>query len=301
MVGTALLSWFPEKKPRYLLCRPQGGFNDTLCQIEKCWRYAAKYRRTLLVDTTRSGLLDDFSNYFAPRKERAHIKLTLDADMLAALNAMDTRPDAIAGRIDSYDVDWCPDIANFLDKETRQQLAFDRERNHPETLLVHHQCGGGRKSVNCLARLKLTRSVAEEVERRLANLESPYLALHVRYTDMQTAYEDYFESISEDVKGKTLLVCSDNVACVDHAKRYFTESDIVTVSSIPDTGGRPLHYNSALDRYATNVDALVDLLAMAGSKTVLFAKTARGTKSGFSGLARHLNRRPNIVRHLLAP
>ncbi len=41
---------------RFLVCRPRGGFNDTLTQIEKTRRYAIEYGRTLVLDTTRSGL-----------------------------------------------------------------------------------------------------------------------------------------------------------------------------------------------------------------------------------------------------
>ena len=34
-----------------VLCRPEGGFNDILCQIELCWRYADAHERVLVVDT----------------------------------------------------------------------------------------------------------------------------------------------------------------------------------------------------------------------------------------------------------
>lgn len=30
-----------------VFCRPWGGLNDMLVQIEKCWRYALKYNRFL--------------------------------------------------------------------------------------------------------------------------------------------------------------------------------------------------------------------------------------------------------------
>ena len=49
---------------RYLLCRPRGGFNDTLSQIFLCMQYAKKTNRKLIIDTTRSGLHDNFSSYF---------------------------------------------------------------------------------------------------------------------------------------------------------------------------------------------------------------------------------------------
>ncbi|MEP3671691.1 MAG: hypothetical protein ABJM86_01940, partial [Hyphomicrobiales bacterium] len=41
--------------------------NDLLCQIEPCWRYCIDYNRKLIIDSSASGLLDDFFNYFEPR------------------------------------------------------------------------------------------------------------------------------------------------------------------------------------------------------------------------------------------
>jgi hypothetical protein len=54
---------------RYLLCRPHGGLNDTLCQIEKCWKYALKSDRVLIIDTRNSGLHADFSEYFEAKEK----------------------------------------------------------------------------------------------------------------------------------------------------------------------------------------------------------------------------------------
>ena len=51
---------------KYLLCRPRGGLNDTLTQISLCLDYAFKFKRHLIIDTMRSGILDRFDNYFEP-------------------------------------------------------------------------------------------------------------------------------------------------------------------------------------------------------------------------------------------
>jgi hypothetical protein len=49
---------------RFVLCMPAGGLNDVLCQIEKCWRYAERHGRKLVIDTAKTGLLDSFDQYF---------------------------------------------------------------------------------------------------------------------------------------------------------------------------------------------------------------------------------------------
>lgn len=289
-----------EKTSQYLLCRPQGGLNDTLCQIETCWRYAETHRRFLVVDATQSGFLDDFSNYFEPRHGNAAVRLTLDERELSAFNDMDARPDVVSGRIADYRVVYDFSVRNFLEEESGTRMTFDMVHHHSERLLVHHQCGGGGVAVDCLERLKLKESVAAEIADRLSGIDRPYISVHVRNTDLKTDYAAFFETIRPRVAGKRVLLCSDDHACVAEAKRFFGESHVVTISNIPDTGGRPLHDNRALRRYDANVDAIADLLGLALGEDVLFAKTERNTVSGFSKLAHRLNKRPDVVRGLLS-
>ncbi len=286
---------------KYLLCRPKGGLNDTLCQIEKCWRYAETHGRILVVDAKQSGLLDDFAVYFEQRRNGSDVKLSLDNEMLLSMDQMNVRPETVSGRIADYEAYYEIDVHNYLEAKSSRQLAFDMERDHPETLLVHHQCGGGAMSVDCLERLKLRSRVAAEVNKRLSTIDGSYSAIHVRNTDMDTDYRPFFEEMKPKLTGKTVLMCSDDVGCIEYAKRYFDESNVVTISDIPDTGGQSLHEGSAFYGYTVNLDAIADLLAMAASEEVLFANTTRGTVSGYSRFARLLNRRQDIVRGLLSP
>ena len=56
----------------------------------------------LIVDTTRSGLLDDFSHYFEARRESSRFILSLDAELLEILNSIDCYPAALTGGIGSW-------------------------------------------------------------------------------------------------------------------------------------------------------------------------------------------------------
>ena len=73
-------------KEKFLLCRPQGGLNDTLCQIELCWRYAARFNRTLIIDARKSGLHADFSEFFQQKKASNKILLDVSSEMFDFLN-----------------------------------------------------------------------------------------------------------------------------------------------------------------------------------------------------------------------
>ena len=170
---------------------------------------------------------------------------------------------------------------------------------HRRIILIHHDCGGGENSIECLKWLKFTKKVSDEITNRLSQLKKPYSAIHIRNTDYQTDYVPFFEEIAPKVAGKNLLVCSDDYACIEYAKKYFVDSHIVTVSNIPDTGGKSLHNNEDLDLYQTNLDALVDLVALSLSDELHLCPHSLGELSGYSKLVRNLNSQKELVWELL--
>jgi hypothetical protein len=287
----------------YVLCRPRGGLNDTLNQIERCWRYAERTDRRLVIDTMRSGMLDHWANYFAPVADDGGVITKLDDDLLDELDATATFPHGLSGRLRSYEALYFRGVEAFADRQTRQILSFDFSRDYTEPLLFHEQFGSGKLAIDCLARLKLSATIAASVSTALGRLGMDYDAVHVRNTDYRTDYESFFARILDRVTGRRVLVCSDDAACIDFARAYFNRSDVLTVSTIPCTDGRPLHGNPELDRLETNSSMLVDLLALASARNLFISRIAanrhRTIYSGFSALALGLLRRPDVRLSLL--
>ena len=102
---------------RLLLCRPLGGLNDMLCQIDLACRYAERFDRTVIVDTKHQSKIyfrDSFSNYFASRQDR----LVLDADQVfGRLDQLDVFPQFLAGRVTRYGVGFDGASHRFVDGE----------------------------------------------------------------------------------------------------------------------------------------------------------------------------------------
>jgi hypothetical protein len=121
----------------------------------------------------------------------------------------------------------------------------------------------------------------------------------VRNTDYRTDYMPFFHSIRTKVAGRTLVVCSDDRNCREAARQFFTDSTVVSVADIPDTGGKALHFYNNGDVYAKNLAMLTDLFTLAGARELFFTRVAQGVYSGFSTLAYALHRRPDIVKRLL--
>ena len=155
--------------PKYVLCRPMGGLNDTLNQIKICWKYCEEFNRVLLIDTSYCGLLDDISHYFEvreslltriaplwlkkvkssylPKKASRDVRLNLNLDDLPQLHPTDIKPEGCLRPGEDYDFQFTKDIKNFTKTGTTTQITFDMECDHSEKVLIHHQCGGGKKSI----------------------------------------------------------------------------------------------------------------------------------------------------------
>ena len=87
---------------KYLLCRPRGGLNDTLNQIELCWRYSEIYNRILIIDTEyliSTGISVKFSSLFEVLDPSKNIILDLSKTLLDNLNQLNTFPPSCKGRL----------------------------------------------------------------------------------------------------------------------------------------------------------------------------------------------------------
>lgn len=271
----------PPPEARYLLCRPQGGFNDILCVIERCWRYAERFNRILVIDARRSGLRDDFSRYFSMRPPH-QAELQLTATLAEILNSIDCYPSIVSRRINRYRGIYDDGRNSYVEVHSRIDLGFDFERDYSEPCLLYQQARGGNVGIDALARLSLNADLAATIGMRLAELGKGYCAVHVRNTDYRTDYRAYFTSIKAKVDDKRLLICSDDAECIRFARVFFDGSEVLTITNTPDLQGRPLHLHAVQAGYATaplNVAMLTDLFALAMADE-LFVCRLSGAQSG---------------------
>lgn len=280
-----------------------------LCQIELCWRYAEAHDRTLIVDSAATVFGDGFANYFRPvTGQKAELRLS--PERLQQLNAASVFPEALQGRMDTYSKIWSEHAWAFVDASSHEPLWFDNNRDYAQTVLLHHQHGGGTVSVDALRRLHLQPELAGHIRGRIAALGPDYDAIHVRHTDYITDVDLFFGSLAGKLAGRRVLVCSDNAEVVRLARQTFKRAQIMTVSDVPDLGGRPIHLHAqstGVTAFDLNRDMLTDLFALATSAHLYVSRVADGPGgrlpyqqlSGFSFLAMTLNRRRRLLRRLL--
>lgn len=295
-------------RSKFLLCRPGGGLNDTLVQIEKCWRYCDSFSRTLIVDTSGIGIRTPFGGLFRCLSPGDHAELLPSFDLLAMLDEMSCRPQSLRGRIGAYAPLYDPEVLNYVDASTRELLTFDFAGSWPEHLLVHSQCSdmndNGLSSVCCLSRLRLQEQIVEHISVTRQKLPSMYDAVHVRNTDMKTDYASLFSDIISNARCGTgnLLLCTDDITVVDYAREALAGIHVYCSNSPPrDLAGVPIHHRVDLDPFESTRAAVTDLVLMASAVNLFYAKTAThgGVVSGFSSLASLLHSSPDLVQKLL--
>jgi hypothetical protein len=291
---------------RLLLCRPQGGLNDMLCQIEKCCRYAELVGRTVIVDTAYTNseyFRDNFDRYFSTRQK----KLVLSYDYYSTdTQTMQVFPESLQGRLNTYEAQFERSKKAFCDTKTGQPTTFDFKRNYPHALLVHHQAGGGNLSQFALLRLMLKRSLLDELIERIRSLEGPWTGVHVRNTDYTTNFEDLLTKLKHE-SVKRIFLATDSLKVRERFKSELTNTTVYSLSRRLSSNGKPLQNLGGfenVDVYSSNCDAIFDLLMLALSTRLLFQKIApniEGTShSGFAILAHNLWTNKIFLRHLIS-
>lgn len=275
-------------RPKYVLCRPEGGLNDMLCQIGKCFEYCIKHNRTLIIDTENTeAFAQKFSLYFSILDER-----------VVCGSFTEVIKDSDAGSYSYY-----PSIKCLKDKPTYTQdsnyaiqgvpVRFDLKKSFNEDVLIHHQCGGGSPSKKLLRALRLSFNLFETWNNIKATLPTRYIGIHSRNTDIGST----LAGISDIIKTSRLpiFLATDSVAIQNEAKA--TRPSIIFTSDIPDFEGRPLHHENvdALQKQQINTTSILDLMTLAFAEKVYCTTN----KSGYAKLALRLNKHKFVALKLI--
>ncbi len=290
---------------RLLLCRPQGGLNDILCQIGKCCDYAEKFDRTVVVDTNchcTEFFKDSFSRYFVS----TDACLVLDpAEIHIDVDSVEVHPQFITGQVGTYTARFEPRVRNFVDKETGQLLSFDFTKDYPQPLLVHHASGRNSFATTALSRLRVRDNIVGVLRERVREIGASYTGLHIRNTDYNTEFEPKIALLKGKINGP-VFVATDNRDTLAHCKCAFGEERVHSFARLPVVAGETLHHLSGYtDAYQRNVDAILDLLVLALAKDFYIFELMQNRLghrvSGFSELAANLRRSAPVLRNLIQP
>ncbi len=278
--------------PRYVLCRPQGGLNDALCQIERCCRYAERFGRSVIVDTNfqhAKTFWSPFSTYFVSKQPTLHLDY---APFANALENASVSPAHLYGHLNTYRT---ADSINSLveaNDTLNRELSFDFTIDHREDVLVHHQWGGGKLSHSAGRRMSLQKDLWQALIDRLEIMGGEFDGVHIRHTDLKSDYSPALEFFKQRDFQK-LFVATDNAEILDEFRAQFGAQRIHSFAQLPKDTGTALHLSKpdgeSMDQF--NRDAILDLFTLAFSQHLFICQTINNpfwNCSGFSILARAL-------------
>lgn len=271
---------------RYVLCRPQGGLTDMLNQVEKCCRYADAFGRTVIVETDNRlsrHFRVAFSRFFVTRQANLLLSNPFSEE---ELDRADVVPRFLKGRVSTYQSRWVEERLAMCELQTGQPVSFDFEKDHPQPLLIHGQCGGGPDSVFALLRIRLHDVVTDALVKRLKAIPRGYHAIHIRNTDMATDYRPALAELRER-NIPHLFLATDNAEVLAVAREMLTGTTVHSFSQLPDNGGQPLHYNPPANVAAVrNADSILDLVMLALARELTLVKVSNNKYDEYSGFSR---------------
>lgn len=298
-------------RKKTLLCRPQGGLNDMLCQVELCRDYAARHGMRLIVDTLATNetcMPIAFEAIFVLRDCGCEVLTQLTPQECTQLNRQDTQPTKFFG------------ILNRRISRRRFMSRLDFSTPPTASVMVHVASGGGSASTELIAHKRLAvnkqfisrHSSSWKTMERLVAEAGSYEAVHIRNTDLQTPnYKDQLSIVFTNAESAAILVCSDCEAVLVCAaevsrmtgKRLMTPSQLSTTGPAGithDASGKPappIHINARnltpqqVKIYLLNI--LRDLYIMShASRLHLMIPKGRDGPAGFSRLAHFLQQNP---------
>lgn len=276
-----------------ILCRPLGGLNDVLCQVDHCRRISIALRRRVWVQTeTGSPTLDhrfgqDFYSIFEPQSKRF-----VRGNEVADFSTMNW--------------DWPePFIHGSSDRDpsgtSLEELSHGSVLQAPLTLrngwqrrnlglLVHEAWGGGLSSATVLRSLNLAQNLIDHFQAICDLLPRDVIAIHFRNSDYQADPDLLSNQIHESKKAATFLVASDDLDLFRGLQRRFPEKNFLSAHQVvASTGGLlPRTSVAVLELLTLSVCRELIVIPLDRSSSASVPKLSIPIYSGFSRLAKHL-------------
>jgi hypothetical protein len=233
-----------------------------------------------------------------------NFEFSLSNDILNKIKDLKCQIEEINNKIIDYEVEYTIEN-NYVTKNSRTRVSFDFEKKYDEDLLVFEQCGGGTKSINLLSKLKLSSKLRKKFNEYM--ISETYESIHIRNTDYQTDYKNFFINIKESLKNKLVLICSDDIGVIESAKIILKESNVISKTSNEFTQrGIPLHsHYQKLTKEQEKIlaeDTIIDLLLLANSDKIHYTYLSGynfNKLSGYTKLAILLKQNREVLQNII--
>lgn len=278
---------------KFLICVPEGGFNDILSRIWYCYEYCKKYKRVLVIDTRKTCLGESIYRYLETKDP-----IIYNGDLDTWYESIKTKTiyppelSGLTGRVPAkFNLINNNIIYNY--NETIVSIGLDRE--YSEDILYYCSCGGS-KGIKTLQLFTFTKEIQDDFQERYMQMPKPYIGIHIRNTDRKSDVHGFLSKYKKQIQNKHIFLASDNIDTIQEIKEEFG-SYIHTFSEIPKLEGkRNIHDNHpTIDNHKFNKDMILDLLLLASANEFIFSCI----QSGYSRLADDLYHDKKILNIVL--
>jgi len=268
---------------KYLICLPQGGFNDMLNRIYFSYQYALRNKRILVIDTRRCDFRDDIRKYIIFNLIKGSYYTGSFDELYKNLQNKSIYPEEFTGKnINSIDI-------------KSESLYFNPTKLYFQQVLITCGYGGGIEADSLLKSCRFTEKIINEYRRRKEILPSLYISIHIRNTDYTSDIPKFLEEIN--VNESDIFLASDNADTIEIFKEKYG-SRLYSFSNIPKGSyGQNIHIDLKTSSNAENIniDCIVDLLLLASGSKILYSLN----KSGYTKLALSIHKQPDLLSHLI--
>lgn len=209
---------------KYLICFPQGGFNDMCQAMWISYSYCKKYNRTLIIDTRNTiTFKDDIRNYF---KFNDDIVYKEDIDILFEQLMNDKTitffPSGIV-RNNKYNIKTISDISrNIVWKKKlfydNIPFTFNRHKEYIEDVIFMSIVNGGTFIFNLLDIISLSDELKSKILLNLNKLPLNYIGIHIRNTDYSSNLGEFFNKYKHVLYNDNVFLGTDSASTIDFFK-----------------------------------------------------------------------------------
>lgn len=273
-----LRTWRPSPD-RFVVCRPHGGFNDTVVQFSAAIRFAHRTRRRVILDLNHSGSgvqLDAGGLFVVP--------------LTAAARAISLQSGSSIDFPASY-LWYPPETQGLTHKslpspEGPRTIAGSTLRlpaeDIAEHVIVHETWGGGNDHVLALKALRLSDVAASAVKHLVSAFPTPDFATHLRFTDARVSMNDCLGRLVSTVKGP-LFIASDSDEAIERARQALPSIPIFTLPQPRSLDANSVHSNGLTPAMFTAL--LADIFLLSSARTFITCALS-GTPNWLSGISR---------------
>jgi hypothetical protein len=285
----------------YLVCYPQGGWNDMMSRIWYCFQYSILTNRVLIIDTTKNWFRDDLFSYLSfsfPNLYRGDISHFITN----LYNTHSVYPSGMKG----MNNDELPTIIwkrpGHMETETGIVLSTRLDQSYDETVVVYADCGSLIHINPILCYTTFTPMVLEYVQRRWNQLPKGYLSVHVRNTDYKSPVDDFIKQHHDLFCNHPVFIASDHSETIHRFQHDYGAYSFSTIPALPI--GKNIHESiesqslrSSHELVRTfNLDTLSDFLLLACGSEFYYSSH----QSGFSRSVAYLHKDQGLL-HFLIP